>query len=104
MLIWKLITSPSTPSYEKIYFAYMSELSVVRTIRVDSDMDAQIVALAQQRNITVSQFIRLSIEEVIASNERHRRLRAALDAADRIGPIDLDRVEAWNRSEDRVSR
>jgi predicted transcriptional regulator len=85
-------------------FAYMSELSVVRTIRVDSDMDAQIVALAEERNITVSQFIRLSIEEVIASNERHRRLRAALDAADQLGPIDLDRAEAWTRAEDRVSR
>ena len=53
----------------------MSELSVVRTIRVDSDMDARIVALAAERNVSVSQFIRLTIEEVIASNERQRRLR-----------------------------
>lgn len=41
-------------SYRLQRFAYMSELSVVRTVRVDSEMDAQIVALAAERNIGVS--------------------------------------------------
>jgi predicted transcriptional regulator len=81
----------------------MSELSVVRTVRVDSDMDARIVALAAERNVSVSQFIRLTIEEVIALNERQRRLRAALEAADQFGAIDLDRRAAWSRTDDRVS-
>jgi antitoxin component of RelBE/YafQ-DinJ toxin-antitoxin module len=82
----------------------MSELSVVRTVRVDSDMDAQIVAMAAERNVSVSQFIRLTIEEVIASNERQRRLRLALKTASQIGEIDVDRERAWTRSRDYVSR
>jgi hypothetical protein len=82
----------------------MAELSVVRTVRVDSDMDAQIVAMAAERNVSVSQFIRLTIEEVIASNERQRRLRLALKAASQIGEIDLDRQGAWARTRDHVSR
>lgn len=80
----------------------MSELSVVRTVRVASDMDAQIVAMAAERNVSVSQFIRLTIEEVIASNERQRRLRTALEAAEQFGPIDLDRNDAWSRAGNRV--
>ena len=51
-------------------------------------MDARIVALAAERNVSVSQFIRLTIEEVIASNERQRRLRRALQAAEQIGVIE----------------
>jgi Ribbon-helix-helix protein, copG family len=81
----------------------MSELSVVRTVRVDSDMDAQIVAMAAERNVSVSQFIRLTIEEVIASNERQRRLRLALKTAGQIGELDLDRQQAWARTPDHVS-
>ena len=81
----------------------MSELSVVRTIRVDSDMDARIVALAAERNVSVSQFIRLTIEEVIASNERQRRLRRALQTAEQIGAIEPDRQQAWTRADGRVS-
>jgi predicted transcriptional regulator len=81
----------------------MSELSVVRTIRVDSKMDERIVALAAERNVSVSQFIRLTIEEVIASNERQRRLRRALQTAEQIGPIEPDRQQAWTRTDGRVS-
>ena len=81
----------------------MSELSVVRTIRVDSDMDARIVALAAERKVSVSQFIRLTIEEVIASNERQRRLRRALQTAEQVGAIELDRGRAWTRTAGRVS-
>ena len=81
----------------------MSELSVVRTIRVDSEMDERIVALAAERNVSVSQFIRLTIEEVIASNERQRRLRRALQTAEQIGAIAPDRQQAWTRAADRVS-
>ncbi|MEP7113594.1 MAG: ribbon-helix-helix protein, CopG family [Ilumatobacteraceae bacterium] len=81
----------------------MSELSVVRTVRIDSDMDARIVALAAERDVTVSQFIRLTIDEVIASNERQRRLRLALQAAEQLGEIDLDRQDAWTRAADHVS-
>ncbi len=81
----------------------MSELSVVRTVRVDSEMDARIIALAAERNVSVSQFIRLTIEEVIAANERQRRLRLALQAAEQFGAIDLDRQQAWGRADDRVS-
>jgi predicted transcriptional regulator len=81
----------------------MSELSVVRTVRVDSDMDARIVAMAAERNVSVSQFIRLTIEEVVASNERQRRLRRALQAAEEFGEIQTDRHEAWTRVADRVS-
>jgi hypothetical protein len=66
-------------------------------------MDARIVALAAERNISVSQFIRLTIEEVIASNERQRRLRRALQTADQIGAIELDRGQAWTRTAGRVS-
>jgi Ribbon-helix-helix protein, copG family len=80
----------------------MSDLSVVRTVRVDPDMDARIVALAAERNISVSHFIRLTIEEVIASNERQRRLRQALQVAEHFGEIDLDRQDAWERTADRV--
>ena len=80
----------------------MSELSVVRTVRIDSDMDAQIVAIAAERDVTVSQFIRLAIEEVIASNERQRRLRKALHAAEEFGEIEVDRQHAWTRTTDRV--
>ncbi len=78
----------------------MSELSVVRTIRVDSEMDERIVALAAERNVSVSQFIRLTIEEVIASNERQRR---ALQTAEQIGAIAPDRQQAWTRAAGRVS-
>jgi Ribbon-helix-helix protein, copG family len=81
----------------------MSELTVVRTVRIDSDMDAQIVAMAAERNVSVSQLIRLTIEEVIASNERHRRLRHALEVAEQFGEIDLDQQAAWTRTADRVS-
>jgi predicted transcriptional regulator len=81
----------------------VSELSVVRTIRVDSDMDARIVALAAERNVSVSQFIRLTIEEVIASNERQRRLRRALQTAEQLGAIERDRQQAWTRADGRVS-
>ena len=81
----------------------MSELSVVRTVRVDSDLDAQIVSLAAERQLSVSQFIRMTIEEVIASNERHRRLRRALQAAEDFGEIDIDRQHVWDRTDDRVS-
>jgi hypothetical protein len=66
-------------------------------------MDARIVALAAERNVSVSQFIRLTIEEVIASNERQRRLRRSLQAAEQVGVIDLDRGQAWDRTRDRVS-
>jgi hypothetical protein len=66
-------------------------------------MDARIVALAAERNVSVSQFIRLTIEEVIASNERQRRLRRSLQAAEQVGVIDLDRGQAWDRTHDRVS-
>jgi hypothetical protein len=92
----------SAMSYEVVLFEYMNELSVVRTVRVDSDMDAQIVALAAERKISVSQFIRLTIEEVIAANERQRRLRLALQAAEQLGDIDLDREHAWSRANARV--
>jgi predicted transcriptional regulator len=81
----------------------MSELSVVRTIRVDSEMDQRIVALAAEQNVSVSQFIRTTIEEVIASNERQRRLRRALQTAEQIGVIDTDRRQAWTRADGRVS-
>ena len=81
----------------------MSELSVVRSIRVDSEMDERIVALAAERNVSVSQFIRLTIEEVIASNERQRRLRRALQTAEQIGAIASDRQQAWTRADGRVS-
>lgn len=94
--------APSGLSYILLVFAYMSELSVVRTVRIDSDMDARIVALAAERDVSVSQFIRLTIEEVIASNERQRRLRLALQAAEQFGEIDLDRPTAWTRSADHV--
>lgn len=67
-------------------------------------MDALIVALAAERNVTVSQFIRMTIEEVIASNERQRRLRLALQAAEQFGEIDVDRKKAWKRAADRVPR
>ena len=86
-----------------IRFVFMSELSVVRTIRVDSEMDERIVALAAERNVSVSQFIRLTIEEVIASNERQRRLRRALQTAEQIGAIEPDRQQAWTRADGRVS-
>jgi hypothetical protein len=66
-------------------------------------MDARIVELAAERNVSVSQFIRLTIEEVIASNERHRRLRLALQTADQFGEIDLDRGQAWARADTHVS-
>jgi hypothetical protein len=66
-------------------------------------MDARIVALAAERNVSVSQFIRLTIEEVIASNERQRRLRRALQTAEQIGAIEPDRRQAWTRANDRVS-
>ena len=66
-------------------------------------MDARIVALAAERNVSVSQFIRLTIEEVIASNERQRRLRRALQTAEQIGAIELDRGQAWTRTDGRVS-
>ena len=81
----------------------MGELSVVRSIRVDSEMDQRIVALAAERNVSVSQFIRLTIEEVIASNERQRRLRRALQTAEQIGAIASDRQQAWTRVDGRVS-
>jgi predicted transcriptional regulator len=90
-------------SYGLIVYVYMSELSVVRTVRVDSEMDARIVAMAAERNVSVSQFIRLTIEEVIASNERQRRLRRALQAAEDFGEIDIDRQHVWGRTDDRVS-
>ena len=80
----------------------MSDLSGVRTVRVDSEMDALIVALAAERNVSVSQFIRMTIAEVIASNERQRRLRLALQAAEQFGEIDVDRRKAWTRVADRV--
>ena len=85
-----------------LLFVYMSELSVVRTVRVDSEMDARIVAMAAERNVSVSQFIRLTIEEVIATNEQQRRLRLALQTAERFGAIELDRQQAWVRTHDRV--
>jgi antitoxin component of RelBE/YafQ-DinJ toxin-antitoxin module len=81
----------------------VSELSVVRTIRVDADMDERIVAMAAERNVSVSQFIRLTIEEVIASNERQRRLRRALQTAEQVGAIEPDRQQAWTRADGRVS-
>lgn len=81
----------------------MSDLSVVRTVRVDSEMDTRIVAMAAERNVSVSQFIRLTIEEVIASNERQRRLRKALQAAEEFGEIADHRHDAWTRTADRVS-
>lgn len=65
-------------------------------------MDALIVALAAERHVSVSQFIRTTIEEVIASNERQRRLRLALQAAEQFGEIDVDRQKAWTRAADRV--
>jgi predicted transcriptional regulator len=80
----------------------MSELSVVRTVRIDSDMDARIVAMAAERNVSVSHFIRLTIEEVIATNEQQRRLRLALQAAEQFGAIELDPHQAWVRMDDRV--
>lgn len=89
-------------SYRLLAFEYMSELSVVRTVRVDSEMDAQIVAMAAERKISVSQFIRLTIEEVVASNERQRRLRLALQTAEQLGDIGLDREHAWSRADVRV--
>ena len=82
----------------------MSELSVVRTVRVDSNLDAQIVSLAAERQVSVSQFIRMTIEEVIASNERERRLRHALQTAEKFGPIEFERPQAWTRAGDRVPR
>ena len=91
-------------SYVLIEFVIMSELSVVRTIRIDSEMDERIVALAAEGNVSVSQFIRLTIEEVIASNERQRRLRRALQTAEQIGAIELDRQQAWTRADSRVPR
>jgi hypothetical protein len=81
----------------------MSELSVVRTIRVDAEMDQRIVALAAEQNVSVSQFIRLTIDEVIASNERQRRLRRALQTAEQIGVIETTRRQAWTRADGRVS-
>jgi hypothetical protein len=81
----------------------VSELSVVRTIRIDSDMDERIVAMAAERTVSVSQFIRLTIEEVIASNERQRRLRRALQTAEQIGAIEPDWRQAWTRADGRVS-
>jgi len=66
-------------------------------------MDARIVALAAERHVSVSQFIRLTIDEVIASNERQRRLRRALQTAEQVGAIQLDRGQAWNRTDGRVS-
>ena len=80
----------------------MGELSVVRTVRVDSDMDARIVAMAAERNVSVSHFIRLTIEEVIATNEQQRRLRLAIQTAEQFGAIQLDRPQAWVRTDDRV--
>ena len=80
----------------------MSELSVVRTVRIDSDMDARIVAMAAERNVSVSHFIRLTIEEVIATNEQQRRLRLALQAAEQFGAIELDPHQTWVRTDDRV--
>ena len=98
-----LVSSRQRLSYVVISFVFVSELSVVRTIRVDSDMDARIVALAAERNVSVSQFIRLTIEEVIASNERQRRLRRALQTAEQIGAIEPDRQQPWTRTDGRVS-
>ena len=66
-------------------------------------MDARIVAMAAERNVSVSQFIRLTIEEVVAANERQRRLRKALQAAEEFGEIDVDHQQAWTRTADRVS-
>ena len=86
-----------------IRFVFVSELSVVRTIRVDPEMDARILALAAERHVSVSQFIRLTIEEVIASNERQRRLRRALQTAQQVGAIEFDREKAWTRTDGRVS-
>jgi Ribbon-helix-helix protein, copG family len=90
-------------SYTLVQSEYMGELSVVRTVRIDHDMDARIVALAAEREVSVSQFIRLTIEEVIATNERQHRLRLALQAAEQFDEIDLDRQGAWTRSAEHVS-
>lgn len=80
----------------------MGEFSVIRTVRIDSEMDARIVAMAAERKVSVSQFIRLTIEEVIATNEQQRRLRLALQTAEQFGAVPLDRQQAWVRTDDRV--
>jgi hypothetical protein len=46
----------------------------------------------------------MTIEEVIASNERQRRLRHALQTAEKFGRIELERQQAWTRAGDRVPR
>lgn len=81
----------------------MGSADVIRSIRVDADLDAQIRATAQSDGKTVSTYVRDVIAEDLRRRDREERRRKALDLASRLPATAFDRDEAWGVG-DRVPR
>ena len=59
----------------------MNKHTVIRSVRVNADVDRRIEQLAADRGITVSALIRESLMETVGKDERRARLENALRAA-----------------------
>ena len=75
--------------------SYMSTKAVIRSIRLEPEVDRRIEQLAADLGLTVSAYIRQTLEDAAERADRRRRLERALTIAARLPSTGLDRDEMW---------
>lgn len=78
----------------------MTTKSVLRSVRLDVDVDRQIEEQAARRGVSVSAFIRSALAEVTERDERRLRLERSLQLAAALPDFDDDRNAMWRLDND----
>ncbi len=94
------VTSTIRSSASVLYDAcakldYMSADGVVRSVRLERVFDQQIEALAAERGLTVSAYIRDVLAKAAERDDRRRKLEQALELASSLPEAPRARDEMW---------
>jgi predicted DNA-binding ribbon-helix-helix protein len=82
---------------------YMSADTVIRSLRLDRGFNERLEALAAERGVSVSAYIRNTLTGAIERDARRRRLERALRVAADLPEPDAERDVIWGVGE-RVPR
>jgi Arc/MetJ-type ribon-helix-helix transcriptional regulator len=79
----------------------MATKTVIRSVRLDAELNAELEALAHDEGVTVSEYIRAAVVEVAAREHRVAAHRRSMNIFGRLPTLDNPdevRSEMWTRS------